>query len=149
MKAADLIAGLAGLYALPFAAVLAAAAAIPLAYVLHAVGGFPLVVVATLAGAAKVWWAASRAEVPMIGDKFVGQLFTLWALSAGLWFAGVPSTVFPYPGWIGAFVMFNLFVRLPPIRRLGERGPLFDDFAAGALAIAVVAVSAFIAHGAA
>lgn len=146
---ADAIASLGGLSALPFGKVLAGLAALPVAYGLHVAGGFPLLAIATIACGAAALWAAPRARAALAADRFVGQLFTLWALSGGLWFAGAPPTVFPFPGWVGGFVMFTLFVQLPPMRRLAARGPLWDDLAAGAMAIAVVVVSALIAHGAA
>lgn len=148
MKIADLIAGLAGLHAAPFAPLLAAAAAIPVVYVMHVVGGFPLVAIATLIGAVKVWWAAPRAETPVVSDAFIGQMIAFWGLSGGLWATGAPPTVFPLPGLIGGFVMFNLFVRLPPLRRLGEKVAIWDDLAAGVMASGVVVASALIAHGA-
>ncbi|MEL7464608.1 MAG: phosphatidylglycerophosphatase A [Pseudomonadota bacterium] len=148
MRIADLIAGVAGLHRTgPFAPILAAALTIPVAWMIHWIGGFPFLVVATLIGAAKVMWARPRASVRMVADRMIGQMIALWALSAGLWFAGVAPHVFPYPGWIGAFVMFNLLVALPPIARLAARHPLLDDVAAGAMAASVTLLAAGISHG--
>ncbi|MEM7523912.1 MAG: phosphatidylglycerophosphatase A [Pseudomonadota bacterium] len=145
---ANMISGGLGLHRLgAFAGVAAAALAIPVAWALHWIGGFPLVALAVVIGAAKVLWAAPRAQTPMVADRMVGQLTALSALSGGLWFAGVAPHIFPYPGWIGAFVMFNLFLHLPPIRRLSALGPLWDDLAAGAAAAGVALVSAAISHG--
>ena len=30
-------------------------------------------------------------------------------LSLGLWLAGAPPALFPWPGWVSAFVLFRLF----------------------------------------
>lgn len=144
----NLIAGVAGLHRTgPFAPLLAAALAIPFAWVIHWIGGFPFLIIATIIGAAKVIYAAPRADVPMIGDRMIGQFIALWALSGGLWFAGVAPHIFPYPGWIGAFVMFNLFITLPPIKRLARHHVLADDITAGAIAASVTLLSAGISHG--
>ena len=145
---ANLIAGVAGLHRLGFAAAFAAAAlAIPFAWAIHWIGGFPFLVIATLIGAAKIIWAAPRASVPVIGDRMIGQMIALWALSGGLWFAGVAPHIFPYPGWIGAFVMFNLLIALPPISRLSARHVILDDVVAGGLASSVTLLAAGISHG--
>ena len=112
-----------------------------------AIGGFPFLVIATLIGAAKIIWAAPRASVPVIGDRMIGQMIALWALSGGLWFAGVAPHIFPYPGWIGAFVMFNLLIALPPISRLSARHVILDDVVAGGLAASVTLLAAGISHG--
>ncbi len=145
---ANLIAGFAGLHRIgPAALWLAAALAIPLAWIVHWIGGFPLLLVGTLIGAATVAWAAPRAAAPMISDRFVGQWLALWPLSAGLWHAGVAPRVFPWPGWVGGFVVFNLLLLVPAIRRLGARHPLADDLVAGIVAALLVLVSAGVAHG--
>lgn len=148
MKLADLIAGVMGLHRFGLLApFLAAALTIPFAWAIHWIGGFPFLAIATLIGCAKIAWAAPRASVPMVADRMIGQMIALWALSAGLWFAGVAPHIFPYPGWIGAFVMFNLLIALPPVRRLAARHVLLDDVAAGALAASVTLLAAGISHG--
>ncbi|MFD0979898.1 phosphatidylglycerophosphatase A family protein [Tropicimonas aquimaris] len=135
-------------------------AAIPLAYGLHVLGGFPLLLIATLAALAIGWWATavhSQAvghpdPSEIVIDELIGMWIALWPLSAGLWHAGVDPQVFPYPGWIGAFVMFRLFDVWKPgpvgwaDRRHGPAGVLLDDVIAGFLAALVVSVAAFISH---
>lgn len=149
MRLADQIAGIAGFYRLgEHAGIFAALLALPFAWALHWLGGFPLFALATLIGAAKVIWAAPRAEVPMIADRVIGQWLALWPLSGGLWAAGVDGSIFPWPGWVGGFLIcqgLTLFV--PPIRSLSRRGSLWDDLAAGAIAALLVLVAAGISHG--
>lgn len=149
MNAANLIAGLGGLHRLGRSAGLyVAIIAIPWAWVLHVIGGFPLLALATIVGAAKVWWATSRADTPMVADRLIGQWLALWPLSGGLWAAGVSPYIFPWPGWVGAFLVCQgLTLFASPLRRLSERGPLWDDVAAGAIAAIVVLISAAISHG--
>ena len=148
MTLSNLIAGVAGLHRLGAAGgLIVAALAIPFAWGAHWLGGFPLVAIGTLIGCAKIIYAAPRASVPMIGDRAVGMWLALWPLSGGLWFAGVAPHIFPWPGWVGAFLMFTLALLIPPIRRLHGRHPLADDLTAGALAALIVLVSAAISHG--
>lgn len=149
MKVADLIAGVAGLFRLgEHAGVFAALAALPLAWALHFLGGFPLFAAATLIGAIKVLWAAPRAGVPMIADRIVGQWLALWPLSLGLWMMDTPPALFPWPGWVGGFLLCQAFtLLLRRARRLAGAGPLWDDLAAGLLAALLVTVAAGVAHG--
>ncbi|SNS41282.1 phosphatidylglycerophosphatase A family protein [Tropicimonas sediminicola] len=135
-------------------------AAIPLAYGLHVAGGFPLLAAATFAALALGWWATavhSQAvghpdPSEIVIDELIGMWIALWPLSAGLWHAGADPHVFPYPGWIGAFVMFRLFDVWKPgpvgwaDRRHGPAGVLLDDVIAGFLAALVVSVAAFVSH---
>ena len=148
MRLADVIAGGAGLHRLGAAATPAAMAlAVGFAWLVHWVGGFPLLAIGTAIGAAKVIWAAPRATVPLIADRLVGMWLALWPLSGGLWFAGAAPHIFPWPGWIGAMLIFALARRAPPIRRLGLRHPLADDLTAGAVAASLVLIAAAISHG--
>lgn len=144
-----MIGGVCGLGRLPYGGMLAAAAAIPLVWGLHWLGGFPLVVIAAISASAKTLWAAPRMEGRLVSDRLAGQMIALWALSGGLWFAGVPAHVFPYPGWIGAFVLCQglLWWRPRPVAWAGAKGPLWDDVLAGALAALITLVSAGISHG--
>jgi phosphatidylglycerophosphatase A len=145
----------------PAPGTLGALAALPAGYALHALGGFPLLAAGTLA-ITLAGFLAVRALVPggaaadpqeIVVDEVAGQLLALWPLSAGLWWAGVPGHVFPWPGWVAAFVLFRLFdIWKPgPIRRLeslpGAWGVMADDLAAGAAAAVCVALLARIAHG--
>ncbi len=137
------------------------AAAVALAWLVHGLGGFPLLCLLTIA----IFFAGWRAAASMtrgladhdpgeiVIDELVGQWIALWPLSAGLWFAGAEPWVFPWPGWIGAFLLFRLFdVRKPWLvgwadRRGDAIGLMLDDVLAGLMAAVVVAVAAGVAHG--
>ncbi|QHQ34807.1 phosphatidylglycerophosphatase A family protein [Algicella marina] len=136
-------------------------AAIPVAWGLHWLGGFPLVVAATLA----VFWvglvatravtagAAEHDPGSIVIDEVAGQFIALWPLSAGLWFASVAPHVFPWPGWVGAFLLFRLFdiwKPWPVSWADGMHTPLgvmLDDVIAGLMAAVCVAIAAGISHG--
>lgn len=137
------------------------AAAIPLAWVIHATLGFPGLALLTVGAFLLGWWATAQ-HVTATGthdpsevviDELVGQWIALWPLSAGLWHAGVDPWVFPYPGWIGAFLMFRLFDIWKPgpvgwaDRRQDAFGVMLDDVIAGLLAAVVVAIAAGVSHG--
>lgn len=137
------------------------AAAIPLGYGLHVVGGFPLLVLATLGVILLGWWAA-RAEAAATGthdageiviDEVAGLWIALWPLSGGLWHAGADPWLFPWPGWVGAFVLFRLFDIWKPgpigwaDRQPGAVGVMLDDVIAGLFAAIGVALAAYVAHG--
>ena len=137
------------------------AAALPLGWVLHGLGGFPLLALATLAVAALGWWAAraeeaatgSHDESAIVIDEVAGQWIALWPLSLGLNHAGVDPWLFPWPGWVGAFLAFRLFDIWKPgpigwaDRQPGATGVMLDDLIAGVAAAIVVAFAAFVAHG--
>lgn len=137
------------------------AAAVPLAWLLHGLGGFPLLALVTALTFGLGWWATWRATdggtdhdpKEIVIDEVVGQWIALWPLSAGLWHAGVAPWVFPYPGWIGGFLMFRLFDIWKPWpvsvfdRRTTPLGVMMDDVAAGVLAALVVTAAAAVAHG--
>lgn len=136
-------------------------AALPLGYLLHRAGGFPLLALATVALLVAGWWAVARetegAADPdpgeIVVDEVVGQWIALFPLSAGLWLMGVAPGVFPWPGWVGAFVMFRLFDVWKPWpvswadRQPGATGVMLDDVVAGIMAALVVAASAAVSHG--
>lgn len=136
-------------------------AAIPVAWLLHVYVGFPGFALATIAVFALGWWATAEMTrgsdnhdpSEIVIDEVVGQWIALWPLSAGLWHAGVDPWIFPYPGWVGAFLMFRLFDIWKPgpvgwaDRRNDPYGVMVDDVFAGALAALVVAIAAGIAHG--
>ena len=137
------------------------AAALPLGWLWHGLGGFPALVIATVAVVAIGWWAARSEERAtdahdageIVIDEVAGLWLALWPLSAGLWFAGADPWLFPWPGWVGAFVMFRLFdISKPwPINRVDAMntpmGVMFDDVMAGAFAAAIVTFAAWVAHG--
>ena len=137
------------------------AASIPLAWIIHALTGFPGLVIATLAVIAIGTWAIAR-ETAATGahdasewviDETAGVWIALWPLSGGLWHAGIDPWVFPYPGWVGAFVMFRLFDIWKPgpvgwaDRMNTPFGVMLDDIIAGVMAAIVVAGAAAFSHG--
>jgi len=133
--------------------------ALPLAWGLHAAGGIALLVTITVglfvAGySATFEYLDGQVADPsvVVIDDVVGQLIALWPLSWGLGMAGADPAVFPWPGWIGAFVMFRFFdiLKPPPINwadRPGAFGVMLDDVVAGFLAGAVMLIAAGFAHG--
>ncbi len=137
------------------------AAAVPLAWGLHGLGGFPLFGAATVGVFFLGWWAIARATAgqadhdpsEIVIDEVAGQWLALWPLSAGLWFAGADPWLFPYPGWVGGFLLFRLFDIWKPgpigwaDRMHTPLGVMLDDVIAGLFAAIVVAGSAAIAHG--
>jgi phosphatidylglycerophosphatase A len=136
-------------------------AALPLAWGLHSAGGFPLLLAATIAVIGLGWWAAAAEardhpdEDPqhIVIDEVAGQWIALFPLSAGLWWMGAPAHLFPWPGWVGAFLMFRLFDIWKPgpigwaDRQGGATGIMLDDILAGIAAALVVALAAALAHG--
>lgn len=137
------------------------AAAIPLAWVLHAYGGFPLLLVATVA-VFLAGWAATAAYQKQTGthdaseivvDEIVGQWIALLPLSGGLWAMGHAGWLFPWPGWVGAFLMFRLFDIWKPgpigwaDRRDDALGVMLDDVIAGVFAAIAVSLAAAVSHG--
>ncbi len=162
MTAARAIATLGGIGLLrPAPGTWGSAAALPLAYLVHGLGGFPVLALATVAALGVGWWAAwvegqasGVEDAPeIVIDELAGQWIALWPLSAGLWHAGADPWVFPWPGWVGAFLLFRLFdIWKPgPVRWFDRRGDaagvMLDDVAAGALAALGVAAAAAVAHG--
>lgn len=137
-------------------------AALPVAWLLHWAGGFPLFAVGFVAAVVLGYLAADRyiresggAGDPqeVVADEFAGQLLALAPLSLGLWMAGVAPHVFPWPGWVGGFLMFRAFdvLKPPPVstveRLPGAAGVMADDLVAGLLAALIVTVAAGFAHG--
>lgn len=116
--------------------------AVLLAWVLHWLGGFPLLAIATVVLAVCGWiFRPARNNVPVL-DLIAGQWMALWALSGGLWAAAAPPYVFPYPGWIGAWAMYHLFLWL-----WRERDSFWRHIFAGAAAATVTLAAAAISHG--
>ena len=83
----------------------------------------------------------------------VGQWIALMPLSLGLWLAGTPPQVFPWPGWVFGFLLFRVFDIWKPgpvgwaDRRKGPTGVMLDDVFAGLFAAATVTLMAGVAHG--
>ncbi|MHA3978475.1 phosphatidylglycerophosphatase A family protein [Halovulum sp. GXIMD14794] len=134
-------------------------AALPLAWLLHGLGGFPLLAGATLAVFLLGLWAVGALPEGehdpswVVIDEVAGQWIALFPLSFGLWHAGVNGWTVPWPGWVGAFLMFRLFDIWKPwlVGRAdamgGPMGVMLDDVVAGVFAALVVALAAAIAHG--
>ncbi len=136
-------------------------AALATGYGLHVLGSFPLLAVATLAAIGVGWWATG-VEIHeqddldpghIVIDEVAGQWIALWPLSLGMWHIGAPATLFPWPGWVAAFLLFRLLdVWKPwPIswadRRKGPTGVMLDDVLAGLIAAVAVTLMAGVAHG--
>ncbi len=136
------------------------AAAIPVVYLVHRFAGFPGVALATLAVFFIGWWATARytqatgQEDPseVVIDEVAGMFVTLAPVSAGLWLAGVPAHVFPWPGWVAGFLLFRLFdIWKPgPVGRADRRGDalgvMLDDVFAGIFAAIITLAMAAFAH---
>jgi len=136
-------------------------AAIPLAYLLHRFTGFPVFALATLLVFVIGWQATNMATQgqdehdpgEIVIDEVVGQWIALWPLSLGLWMRGIDPAIFPYPGWIGGFVLFRLFDIWKPWpvswadRKESALGVMLDDVLAGLMAAICVTILAAIAHG--
>lgn len=136
-------------------------AALPLGYLLHWLGGFPLLALASAAlfgiglWAVRVETAANPTEDPseIVVDEVVGQWIALFPLSAGLWMMGMPPALFPWPGWVGGFLMFRLFdIWKPwPVSAADNLhspfGVMLDDVLAGLYAAIVVSAAAAVSHG--
>lgn len=138
----------------------ASLAAIPCAMVLHGLGGFPALAVATgLAFVIGVWATEqvltedNKDPSEVVIDEVVGMWIALWPVSAGLWLGNEPPWLFPWPGWVSAFLLFRLFdIWKPgPIGKADKRGDafgvMFDDILAGLFASFFVVLGVGIAHG--
>ncbi|MEM7189041.1 MAG: phosphatidylglycerophosphatase A [Pseudomonadota bacterium] len=133
--------------------------ALPLAWGCHAVGGIWLLVAVTIAIFVLGVWASAaylkgRADDPseIVIDEVAGQLIALWPLSLGLTMMGSAPEVWPWPGWVGGFLLFRFFdiVKPPPVNwadRPGHWGVMLDDVVAGILAGAVMLLAAGVSHG--
>jgi len=136
-------------------------AALPVGYLLHLIGGFPLLAAATLAACAAGFWAtkvetfeqADLDPAHIVIDEVVGMWIALMPLSFGLWHAGAPAALFPWPGWVAGFALFRLFDIWKPWpvswadQRSGPTGVMLDDVLAGLMAAGLVTLMAGLAHG--
>jgi phosphatidylglycerophosphatase A len=139
----------------------ASAAALPVGYLLHGLGGFPALAAATAAAFLLGTWATLKMTAgaedkdpsEIVIDEVVGMWIALWPLSAGLWLGGADPWVFPWPGWVGAFLLFRLLDVWKPgpvgwaDRQGGAMGVMLDDVIAGAIAAVIVTIAAGVAHG--
>lgn len=136
-------------------------AALPAGYLLHYLGGFPLLLAATVLVFALGLWATAKATEgqddhdpsEIVIDEVVGQWIALMPISAGMWHAGFAPHLFPWPGWVGAFLMFRLFdIWKPwPVSWADNMhtplGVMLDDVLAGIMAAIVVLGAAVLWHG--
>lgn len=136
------------------------AAAIPVGYLIHVAGGFPLLLLATLAVFFIGWWATivqtrgadDHDPSEIVIDEVAGMWIALLPVSGGLWYMGHDPWLFPYPGWISAFLLFRLFDIWKPgpvgwaDRKSTAFGVMFDDVIAGVMAAIVVMAMAAFAH---
>ena len=137
------------------------AAALPVGYLLHGLGGFPALAAATAAAFLLGTWATLKMTAgaedkdpsEIVIDEVVGMWIALWPLSTGLWLGGADPWVFPWPGWVAAFVFFRIFDVWKPgpvgwaDRQPGSMGVMLDDVIAGLMAALVVTVAAGVSHG--
>ncbi len=135
--------------------------ALPLAYGLHVFGGFPMLLMATsliflLGWAATIHYTKttdSHDPSEVVIDEVAGQWVALLPVSGGLWFMGFDPWVFPYPGWVSAFILFRLFDIWKPLwvgwadRLDTPMGVMLDDVIAGGFAAILTAAAAGFAHG--
>lgn len=133
--------------------------AIPLAWGAHYTGGIIALIILTSALFVAGYWAsfeylAGRREDPseIVIDEVVGMLITLWPLSAALTLREAEPHIFPWPGWVGGFLLFRFFdiVKPPPISwadRPGPFGVMLDDVVAGVMAGAAMLLAAGVSHG--
>ena len=136
-------------------------AALPVAMALHYFGGFPLLALATALAFGIGWWATAVETLgtstpdpgEIVIDEVVGQWITLFPLSMGLWLMARDPGIFPWPGWVGAFVLFRFFDIVKPFpvswadRLHTPLGVMLDDVIAGILAALVLLGAAAVAHG--
>ncbi|MCF3974594.1 phosphatidylglycerophosphatase A family protein [Paracoccus salsus] len=136
------------------------AVAVVLGVLLHRIGHFPLLAAATIAVTVAGFWAVRRHTAGMadpdrseiVIDEVAGQWLTLCFPSAAFYFSGMPADVFPYPGWLAAFLFFRLFDIWKPWlvgradREGGVDGVMKDDLWAGVFAGIATLAAAAIAH---
>ncbi|MGC9369801.1 MAG: phosphatidylglycerophosphatase A family protein [Paracoccaceae bacterium] len=139
------------------------AVAVGAALLIHGLGGFPLLAVATLAVTGLGFWSVARDMATrdpsdtdpseIVIDEVAGQWIAMLAPSLGFWMAGLDSWTFPWPGWVGAFVLFRLFDIWKPWlvgradRMGGTMGVMLDDLVAGVFAGIGVFLAAGLYHG--
>ena len=137
------------------------AVAVLLGVLLHRIGHFPLLAVATVAVTVAGFWAVPRYTKGMsdpdrseiVIDEVAGQWLALCFPSAAFYLAGMSAEIFPYPGWLAAFLFFRLFDIWKPWlvgradRDGGVRGVMLDDLWAGLFAGIATIIAAAVAHG--
>lgn len=136
----------------------ASAVAVLLGVQIHRIGHFPLLAALTIAvtyagfrAVRSYTWGMSdpdRAEIVI--DEVAGQWLALCFPSAAFFIVKMPSDIFPYPGWLAAFIFFRIFDIWKPWlvgqadREGGVDGVMKDDLWAGLFAgIATLILAAF------
>lgn len=139
----------------------ASAATVALGYLLHRIGHFPLVAAFTLLAIAAGFWSVARVTAgdahkdrsEIVIDEVAGQMIAFCATSAGFWFAGLPVSVVPWPGYVVPFLLFRLFDIWKPWiigradRREDAAGVMLDDILAGLFAAVASIAAAALSHG--
>lgn len=151
-----------GLGRLPAPGTMGSLAALPLAWLLHAAGGIMMLITVTVAIWVLGYWASMEylertdghdLDPPeIIIDEVAGQLLALWPLSWGLTVIEADPWLWPWPGWVGGFLLFRFFdIAKPWPVSLADRPGAFmlmlDDVVAGVLAGAIMLLGAAISHG--
>lgn len=135
-------------------------AALPLGWVLHGLGGPPMLMgaiiivffIGLLATHIETRGSEDHDPSSIVIDEVVGMWLALLPLSVGMWMAQEPPWVFPYPGWITAFIAFRFFdIWKPwPVSWADNMhtplGVMLDDVLAGMLAGGAVIVLAGFYH---
>lgn len=136
------------------------AVAIFLGVILHWIGHFPLLAVATIAVTWLGFWAVPRYTQGMsdpdrseiVIDEVAGQWLALCFPSLGFFLADMPAYVFPWQGWLTAFLFFRLFDIWKPwlVGRADREGTaagvMKDDLWAGLFAGIATVIVAIVYH---
>jgi phosphatidylglycerophosphatase A len=148
-------------YLRPGSGTWASALAVLMGYLLHATLGFPGFALVTLAVTLLGFWSIASALPQMANsdpsefviDEVAGQWIALLPASAGFWHAGLDPWSFPWPAWLGAFVLFRLFDIWKPgpigwaDRIESPAGVMLDDIFAGLIAAVFLIGAAGLYHG--
>lgn len=135
--------------------------AVALGVLIHWIGSFPMLAIATVIVTLLGFWAVPRYTTGLgnpdrseiVVDEVAGQWLTLLFPSCAFWLMGLPSTTFPWPAWLGAFLFFRLFDIWKPWlvgradREGGVNGVMLDDLWAGLFAGITTMVLAWFWHG--
>lgn len=135
-------------------------AALPLGYLLHGIGGPVLLGLGIIVMFFIGWWAVKvdtqgktdHDPAEIVIDEVVGLWITLWPVSYGLTHAGAEPWLFPWPGWVAAFVLFRIFDIFKPWpvswadAMHSPLGVMLDDVVAGVLAGICVMILAALYH---
>ena len=151
-----------GLGRLPAPGTFGTLAALPLAWVVHASGGIVVLITVTIGIWVLGYWASFEylehsdqldLDPPeVVIDEVVGMMVTLWPLSWGLTVAGTDPWVWPWPGWVGGFLLFRFFdiSKVWPVSLANRPGAfmlMIDDVVAGLIAGAIMLLAAAVSHG--